>query len=360
MTGNGWRRGFRHNSEAAASDSRPMVQGHVAGLKGSVFFASSAVAWHIHTMRTERGFSTEKGSKWVGLLLGNRSCSSLRLCICVIFLVAEAAQAEFDDFDDNNDSGWTHYAPLTPFGAPTTFILGNGAYGILPTASPNPGLYGPALGGSFRTNAVYSDFSIAFDVVAWDSGLGQSFGMMARCGQIGRGTTDGYFFGYDTSGLLVLSRVSDETRTILASAAVSLVAPPFINPTNSYRFTFNGVGQTLTGKVFDLHSSVIQPLAEVTAVDSTYSAGVAGFMVFATNQTHGYATFDNYFATGRLLPMPLSIQLLGNSVVLAWTNTGLTLQSSPAVIGSYTNIPGASSPYTNELTAEPKYFRLQE
>ena len=307
-------------------------------------------------MWTERGFGEVTShnrtelQRWLSRSFG--PCFG----VCVIFLMMGTARAEFDDFDDNNDFGWTHYAPLAPFGAPTTFILGNGAYGILPTASPNPSLYGAALGGSFRTNTVYSDFSIAFDVVGWDSGLSQSFGIMARSAEIGRGTTDGYFFGYDTSGLLLLSRVTDETRTVLASASVSLVAPPFINPTNSYRFTFNGAGSTLVGKVFDPDSPVIQPLAEVTAVDATYSAGVNGFMVFATNQTHAYATFDNYFATG----MPLGIQQISNYVVLVWTDASLKLQSAPTPTGSYTNIPGANSPYTNELTAEPRYFRLQE
>lgn len=280
--------------------------------------------------------------------------------VCVIFLTRGTSLAEFDDFDANNDAGWTHYAPLAPFGAPTTFILGNGAYGILPTASPNPALCGPALGGSFRTNTTFADCSIAFDVVGWDPALNQSFGMMARCNEIGFKTTDGYFFGYDTGGLLVLSRMTDETRTVLAFAPITLTAPPWGDPTNSYRFTFNSTGHILTGKVFDPDSPVIQPLAEVTAIDSIYSAGVNGFMVFATNQTHGYATFDNYFATGRLLVMPLSIERVGNQVVLSWTNSALTLQSSAVATSGYTNIPGASNPYTNELTAECRFFRLQE
>ena len=210
---------------------------------------------------------------------------------------ANAARAQWDDFNDNNDAGWTRYAPLTGVGAPTTFIMGNGAYGILPTASPNPSLYGPALGGSFRNDVTYSDFSISFDVVHWDGALNQSFGTMARANQIGYQTTDGYALLYDTVGFLELARVTDEVRTVLAAVPLSLTAPPFIGPTNIYHFNFGGSGDSLSGEVFSVQNGVRQSLVQISAVDGTWSSGVNGFMVFATDQSHAYATFDNYSAS---------------------------------------------------------------
>ena len=42
----------------------------------------------------------------------------------------------------------------------------------------------------------------------------------------------------------------------------------------------------------------------------------------------------------------------------SWTNVGFSLQSAPAVPGPFTNIPAATSPYTNPLTAPQQFFRL--
>jgi DNA-binding beta-propeller fold protein YncE len=58
-------------------------------------------------------------------------------------------------------------------------------------------------------------------------------------------------------------------------------------------------------------------------------------------------------------PMPLYLQLTGTNLVLTWTNALFNLQAAPAVAGSYTNIPGAISPYTNAITGSQQFFRLQ-
>ena len=241
--------------------------------------------------------------------------AALKFSLLLLVTVATQVYAQSDDFNDNNDVGWLHYAPLTSFGAPTTFILGNGAYGILPTASPDPALYGPALGGSFRDDALYSDFFVGVDLAAWDDNLDQSFGLAARVSDLGRQTTDGYLLTYDTSGLLVLSRMDNEIRTTLDSAVISLVAPPFIDLMNSYRLTLIGVGGALIGAVFDL-DNLATPLAQVMAVDASYTSGINGLMVFATDQTHGYATFDNYNA---VVPEPSVWSLVAvGGLTLLW------------------------------------------
>jgi hypothetical protein len=55
----------------------------------------------------------------------------------------------------------------------------------------------------------------------------------------------------------------------------------------------------------------------------------------------------------------LNSQRLNNQLVLSWTNAGFSLQSAPAVSGTFTNIPGAASPYTNSITGFQRYFRLK-
>ena len=54
----------------------------------------------------------------------------------------------------------------------------------------------------------------------------------------------------------------------------------------------------------------------------------------------------------------LDFQLLSNQLVLSWINAGFNLQSAPALIGPFTNLPAATSPYIHPLTAPQQFFRL--
>jgi Tol biopolymer transport system component len=50
----------------------------------------------------------------------------------------------------------------------------------------------------------------------------------------------------------------------------------------------------------------------------------------------------------------------GNQMILSWpTNAVFSLQAAPFATGTYTNVPGASSPYTNLMTQPQRFFRLQ-
>jgi hypothetical protein len=57
-------------------------------------------------------------------------------------------------------------------------------------------------------------------------------------------------------------------------------------------------------------------------------------------------------------PPRLDFQKLNNELVLSWTNTGFNLQTAPAVTGTFTNLSGATSPYTNVTTGVQQFFRL--
>ncbi|HWX21172.1 MAG TPA: LamG domain-containing protein [Candidatus Binatia bacterium] len=58
-----------------------------------------------------------------------------------------------------------------------------------------------------------------------------------------------------------------------------------------------------------------------------------------------------------LATVRLTIVKSGNSVILSWPFG--TLQSAPAVAGTYADIVSATSPYTNGITALPKYYRVK-
>jgi hypothetical protein len=50
----------------------------------------------------------------------------------------------------------------------------------------------------------------------------------------------------------------------------------------------------------------------------------------------------------------------GGNLVLTWSGA-FNLQSATNVVGTYTNIPSATSPYTNNMTSAPRmFFRLSQ
>lgn len=54
----------------------------------------------------------------------------------------------------------------------------------------------------------------------------------------------------------------------------------------------------------------------------------------------------------------LQISQAGANVVLTWSDSTFALQAAPLVTGSYTNISGATSPYTNAISGSQQYYRL--
>jgi len=57
-------------------------------------------------------------------------------------------------------------------------------------------------------------------------------------------------------------------------------------------------------------------------------------------------------------PVPLSIRLLNNQGILSWNNPMFALSASPSATGPFTNISGASSPFTNTTLSSQLFFRL--
>jgi hypothetical protein len=82
--------------------------------------------------------------------------------------------------------------------------------------------------------------------------------------------------------------------------------------------------------------------------------------VFVTGESMGnIGNFDYVTIKYSLVqPIPLNIQPVGNHLVLIWTNASFGLQSAPAVTVGFTNMPGATSPYTNATGNPQQFFRL--
>lgn len=64
---------------------------------------------------------------------------------------------------------------------------------------------------------------------------------------------------------------------------------------------------------------------------------------------------------GNVASIPLYIGYNGTNAILTWTDPAgaFSLQSAPLATGTYTNIVGATSPYTNLAVGSQQYFRLK-
>jgi hypothetical protein len=77
-------------------------------------------------------------------------------------------------------------------------------------------------------------------------------------------------------------------------------------------------------------------------------------LVITKQNGSGFSTDITFLS----LYTPLTIRQSGTNVLLNWSNSAFNLQSAPAVTGTYTNVPGATSPYTNAITGPQQFFRL--
>ena len=89
---------------------------------------------------------------------------------------------------------------------------------------------------------------------------------------------------------------------------------------------------------------------------------LSGNTLYGTALEGGVWGFGTVFSITLPAPPQLTIILSGADIVLTWpTNAaGFTLQSAPAITGTFTNLPGATSPYTNPITSPRTFYRLSQ
>ena len=85
---------------------------------------------------------------------------------------------------------------------------------------------------------------------------------------------------------------------------------------------------------------------------------VAGNTLYGTAEKGGRYGFGTVFALA-LPPPDLKIRLSSAAVILSWNDMGFLLQAAPGQTGVYTNVSGATSPYTNPINSAQKFFRVQ-
>ena len=140
----------------------------------------------------------------------------------------------------------------------------------------------------------------------------------------GSSTNQVSFVGWPTNDFSGAMGITPDTRW------------PVWNPTNG--ILASGTSQNINSELF-----VLTPAQNINRLVITKQSG------------QGYDTGITFLS----LQTPLTIQQSGTNVVLTWANSASGLQAAPVVTGTYTNVPGATSPYTNAINGSQQFFRLQ-
>jgi uncharacterized repeat protein (TIGR03803 family) len=117
-----------------------------------------------------------------------------------------------------------------------------------------------------------------------------------------------------------------------------------------------------SGTIFQLNTdgtgyTVLHSFSAPTDGSDPESLVLVGNTLYGTTRFGGSNNTGTVFAL--ILVPQLNIQPTNKTVVLTWNDPSFSLYSAPAVNAAFTNIPGATSPYTNATTASQMFFLLQ-
>lgn len=134
------------------------------------------------------------------------------------------------------------------------------------------------------------------------------------------------------------------------------------------------------GVAYDALFTITRTSATSVTFDVNISGGGTNWTHSEVDDDFAYPRFDaigirsasaalsaDSFEISRLLvqvvsaapaPEPLNISATGGNVTLTWSNPAFTLQAAPNATGTYTNVPGAASPYTVTASGAARFFRL--
>ena len=265
------------------------------------------------------------------------------LVIILLGTTAPRLAAQVDDFNDGNDSGWTHYnmqafltggSPLPPgyelygvtftngYDATPSFTFPSDGAGGYHYRIQSPAIFydywalppisqaaGPSRAASYPSTTYAIQFKAGVDLVAWNASYDEYFGMIMIAQTIGLGTSDGYsgLYGLENKNIY-LSTITDEAPTTIGQLANGSVP---LDPTHQYRLEASSHdGFTFLLQLFDKSQPANSPWASAIAGGGSYfaSPGVCGLLSYnydlpppdenPGNSTMGTdATFDNYSAS---------------------------------------------------------------
>lgn len=149
--------------------------------------------------------------------------------------------------------------------------------------------------------------------------------------------------------------VQPTNQTVLAGQTATLAVGAAGSQPISYQWYYSPVVVPTNGPYGQALSNAHASSLTFTATPT--SAGV--YWVMVTNLV-GRVDSSPAILTVRPNPPTITLQRSGDALVLSWPNSEFGLQAAPQATGIYTNIPGATSPYTNAITGPQQFFRLIE
>ncbi len=144
----------------------------------------------------------------------------------------------------------------------------------------------------------------------------------------------------------------------------------FVLSSNTLYGSTGSGGNSGVGTLFSikLNGTGFNNLYNFTATFPSYpyingdGAHPSASLILLDNILYGTAQYGGSSGVGTVFKLDLRprvfVAQINNQLILTWANTNFTLQSAPLVTGIYTNISGATSPYTNPISASQQFFRL--
>ncbi|MSU59911.1 MAG: hypothetical protein EXS35_17380 [Pedosphaera sp.] len=264
-----------------------------------------------------------------------------------------------------NDGGAAPYAAL--------ILSGNTLFGSTKQGGNNSGSSG--LGTVFMINTDGTGFTTLHNFTGGTEGV-NPYGKLVLNDNFVYGTTFsgtygspagyGSVFKLSLDGTVMTNLHSFYTNT----DGANLIAGLTLSGTTLYGSAYVG-GSLDVGTVFKINTdgTGFSRLHTFTDYPSD-GANPEATMVFSGNDFYGTTQYGGSWASGTVfklsLPRPqLTIFRSAGNFILSWPSNvagfsfaGYSLQSAPASTGTFTNLPGATSPYTNPITGAQRFFRL--
>jgi uncharacterized repeat protein (TIGR03803 family) len=270
---------------------------------------------------------------------------------------------------NTNSSG---FGVLHRFSAPVSGINNDG---FLPSGAlilQGEMLYGATFdGGRHGTGTLFEaatnglSFDTVYSFAAVSAALANASGAYPQGGLVASGNAlygAAHFGGTNGYGTIFMYAIADADFSPIYTFTGG---EDYINPQGPLTLSSNLLYGTTAETIF----SVTTNGAEFTDIFSTNNAdgfapngglSYAGQSFFGTTQDSGTNEVGMVFDVSTVpSAIPLTIQQVPSAVILTWSNPAFVLQSAPALTGPFTNVAGATSPYTYPVTGPQTFFRLQ-
>ncbi|PWU09202.1 MAG: hypothetical protein C5B50_27750 [Verrucomicrobia bacterium] len=266
----------------------------------------------------------------------------LLVCLC-LRITALGQVAVMDNFNTGVDAGWAHYAPVqtAPWNEQVSWSFpadpSGGFYyrifGGVPNINYDPAANnntGPARVGSFRNDALYTDFLAAVDLVAWNDAIPENTGFLAfHVTAPGFLTTFGYFAGYSRGawndqqssfGFVHFQSELNVSGVSEFNGGGAILSR--LNPAGKYRLVATGRGSLYTAAIYS-RTDLLEPIVKIAGVptgsgsDTNEVSGTTGIgaVNYSTDDDKiADFTFDNFYSSinpGDPVGFPGTPQVMG-------------------------------------------------